>query len=472
MTSTFRRWINKALAAIPLAATTSAQPRGGRIVMPRAEDTMRDYPATGLTPRKLVAILRDADAGDLQAIMQLFEEMEEKDAHLYAVAATRRLALTGLPWEIVNAAELDSSIDRNIAEQTADHARQRLASIEGLQESLEHLSLAVGRNIAVAEIIWENRNGFVPAHVVPVDFGRITVDETDRIRIITREHPDEGIIPPPMKFMIHTPHARSGHPQRGGLLRATAMAFLAKSFALKDWMIFAEIFGMPVRIARYQPSATEEEKRELITMLESLGTNAAGIFSHAIDLQIVEANRGTTGPPYPPLVEFLNREISKAWLGQTLTTDTFGQRGSFAAGRVHEIVRQDILADDMRREALTVRRDLLAPITRLTFGPDAPVPLFRRITRKPLDLKSVAEIADMARNRLGMSVPRKWLYETLQIPLPQEGEDVLAPDDTRPKPKADNADHPQADATIESATNGAIGLTSRTTERPARSYDV
>ena len=71
-------------------------------------------------------------------------------------------------------------------------------------------------------------------------------------------------------------------------------------------MIFAEVFGMPVRIARYEPTATDDEKRELLHMLESLGSNAAGIFSRAVDLQIVEANRGTSGPPYERLVDFLD----------------------------------------------------------------------------------------------------------------------------------------------------------------------
>ena len=55
---------------------------------------------------------------------------------------------------------------------------------------------------------------------------------------------------------------------------------------------------MPVRIARYEPSATAEEKRELLEMLDSLGSNASGIFSRAVELQIVEANRGTLGPPW------------------------------------------------------------------------------------------------------------------------------------------------------------------------------
>ena len=38
--------------------------------------------------------------------------------------------------------------------------------------------------------------------------------------------------------------------------------------------------------------------------------------------------------PFEDLVDFLNREMSKAWLGQTLTTETPGLGGSFGATRV------------------------------------------------------------------------------------------------------------------------------------------
>src|SRR5262249_18272350 len=58
--------------------------------------------ADGLTPQRLTAVLRAADAGDLTEQMALFEQMEEKDPHLFSVANTRRLAVTGLPWRIVS----------------------------------------------------------------------------------------------------------------------------------------------------------------------------------------------------------------------------------------------------------------------------------------------------------------------------------------------------------------------------------
>jgi phage gp29-like protein len=297
-----------------------------------------------------------------------------------------------------------------------------------LDEILQHLSLALGRNIALAEIVWDEIGGVHRVvDVLPVDFTRIVFDDLDQPRILTQDEPFDGIELPTNKFIVHTPHSVSGHPTRGGLMRVSAFAFLAKNFAMKDWLIFAEVFGMPVRVARYEPSATPEEKRELLHMLQSLGTDASAIFSKAVELDFLEANRGTPSPPYESISEFMNREMSKAWLGQTLTTDVTGASGTFAAANVHNEVRHDLREDDIHKEGRTLRRDLLRPLCQLKFGLDVPVPFFRRKLNQPRDLRELADILSVAVNELSIRVPRLWAHDALGIPAPMEDQDVLAP---------------------------------------------
>ncbi len=52
-------------------------------------NSQSSYPSQGLTPERLAAIFREADAGDVRRQAELFEEMEEKDAHLGSVLQTR-----------------------------------------------------------------------------------------------------------------------------------------------------------------------------------------------------------------------------------------------------------------------------------------------------------------------------------------------------------------------------------------------
>lgn len=402
-------------------------PSPGQLVVREKDDRWRSYPADGLTPSKLSQIMREADDGDIETALELFGQMEEKDAHLFSVAQTRRLCLTGLEWEVVSAGDVHRVSDKAGADEAADYCRERFVELDGFEDMLRHLCLAIGRNIAAAEIVWEVVDGeHEVVDIVPVDFGRLTVDEYRRVRILTRDEPRDGILPPPNKFIIHTPQSASGHPMRGGLLRVSALAYLAKHFAMKDWMVFAEIFGMPIRIARYDSSATPADKRELLTMLRDLGTAAAGIFSKAVELEIKEVAQGPMGgPPYESICNFFNRELSKAWLGQTLTTDTAQLTGTHSAALIHENVRRDIQEDDVRSEGRTIRRDLLAPMVRVAFGESVPVPYFRRVFHTKRDPAQLAEVLATAVNELGVRVPTGWAHDALSIPRAGKEDSVL-----------------------------------------------
>mgnify|MGYP002622565368 CR=1 FL=1 len=419
------------------------RPHPGTIVGRRREDAWRDYPADGLTPQRLVSIIREADAGDPSAQFTLFEQMEEKDAHLFSVARTRRLAVTGLQWEIVSATQMPGwgaargvAASRAMADEAAAYCDRALRDLPGFEAALDHMSLAVGRNLALVELIWEaGASGLRLAALSPVPFGRIAFDDLGEIRLITESSQHEGIALPPDKFIVHAPHAASGHPLRGGLLRATALAYLGKHFAIKDWLIFAEVFGMPVRVARYAPNATPEEKREMLNMLSRLGADATGIFSKAVELQVIQSRTPGEVNLYENLCLYFDREISKAWLGQTLTTDTARMLASAGAAKVHDQVRRDLRDDDLRKEAETLRRDLLAPMVRMQFGPDAPVPHFRRILEQRFDPVQLGSTLDIAVNQLGAKVPARWAHAVLGIPEAVDGEEILrgAPQSAGPR---------------------------------------
>jgi phage gp29-like protein len=411
---------------IALGRTTAAvaTPNPGRIVRTGPQDTWRDYVSDGLTPGRLASILKAADAGDLQAALDLYEQMEEKDAHLFSVANTRRLAVTGLPWQVISAADVIDGIDRPLADEAAHYCREVLIGLEDFEEVLQHLSLALGRNVAAAELVWDLCSG---THrlvgLVPVPFARLSADDLGRVRIATGQDPLSPAGPlPANKFIVHMPQAMSGHPARGGLLRVTAMAFLGKHYVLKDWLIFSEVFGMPVRIARYEPQASASEKSELLEMLKNLGADAVGVFSKSVDLEIKETIKPAGSTPYETLCNFLNREISKAWLGQTLTTDTAGTTGTFSTASIHERVREDLRDDDIRKEGRTVRRHLLRPLVQLKFGSSAPVPFFRRSLEAPRDIQGLAQVLAVAINQLGLKVPARWAHDALGLPVSEAGE--------------------------------------------------
>ncbi len=53
--------------------------------------------------------------------------------------------------------------------------------------------------------------------------------------------------------MVHTPRSKSGSVWRNGLARLVAVMYMLKSFTVRDWWAFAEVFGIPVRVGKYDP---------------------------------------------------------------------------------------------------------------------------------------------------------------------------------------------------------------------------
>ena len=398
-----------------------------RVIRPWRDDSFHSYPSVGLTPSRALSFIQQADGGLPQMQFELFAEMLQKWPRLAAVENTRRLALTGLEWEIAPALSHGSrQAGAPSPESVVDFCRESLASLDRFRDVLDHMALAIGFGISVAELVWEDGRLI---DIVPVPHSRLVADANEpwRMRIRTEDDPSVGVAldEHPAKWIVHTPTRRPGRHFDGGVLRASVLLYVAQNLSFKDWLIYSQIAGMPVRVAQFEPGTPEADKRELLKMLEAMGTDAVAAFSKSIDLQFIDG-AGKGARPYEPLQDYCNTEITILWLGQSLTTDIRGE-GSRAAAEIHDRVREDLLVDDIADEAATIRRDVLRPIVQARFGDGAAAPVFRRSLVESVDTRVLAETLAVAVKDLGMSVPARWVHRALGIPEPAADEAVLNP---------------------------------------------
>lgn len=391
---------------------------------PLRADFNRQYPTIGLAPAQLRAILQGADAGQPRAQFELFAEMLQKWPRLAAVERTRRLALTGLDWDMAPDEDATPVRNRSLATAAADYCRTVLRQLTNLPAVLDHLATATGYGLALAELVWERGRLM---DIVPVPATRLLSDHAApwRLRVLTDEHPLDGVALDrhPSKWIVHQPQQMPGRRFDNGLLRVSALLFLAQNLSFKDWLIYSQIAGMPVRIAQFDQGTSEAEQQRLLQMLQALNSDAVAVVNKGVELKFVEAARGADRP-YAPLQEYCNTEVTILWLGQHLTTD-LRANGSRAAAEVHDRVREDLLAADLADEAATLRRDLLAPLVRARFGDGTPVPHFRRALVQTIDTRQLCETLATAVERLGLPVPQRWAYQALGIPAPQVGEATI-----------------------------------------------
>ncbi len=228
----------------------------------------------------------------------------------------------------------------------------------------------------------------------------------------------------PYKFVTHFAKAKAGLPIRGGLARAAGWAYLFKNYVLKDWVTFTEVFGQPLRVGKYHPGASEQDKHALLTAVSRIGTDAAAIMPESMVIEFIEAHQNGSAGLYQTFCEYLDAQVSKAVLGQTLTTEMPASRGSRAAAEVHEGVRRDILNADARRLAATLARDLVRPIVELNMGPQLRYPKIELGLPDDSDVKVFAEIVAMLADR-GLRVGQRTILDKLGIAEASEGEAVL-----------------------------------------------
>ena len=100
-------------------------------------------------------------------------------------------------------------------------------------------------------------------------------------------------------------------------------------------------------------------------------------------LEIQEANKSSSAAIYEQLIDKMNAEISKAILGQTLTTE-IGSTGSYAASNTHMGIRQDIIDSDKKLVEQTINQ-LIQWIYEINFS-NAEIPVFELYQEEDVDL--------------------------------------------------------------------------------------
>ncbi|MCY1390151.1 hypothetical protein D9M71_49640 [compost metagenome] len=376
--------------------------------------------AGGLTPERLAQLLQSAAEGDAQDYLTLAEEMEERDLHYASVLGTRKLALSGLNVRIEAPADDAEDVRR------ADELTELVNGPE-FGELLADLTDALGKGYSVAEIMWDREGKhWHPERFEHRDPRFFQYDrETGReLRLIDEADMMNGVALAPYKFIVHTPRIRTGLPIRGGLARLAAPAYMCKAWTWKDWMAFADVFGMPLRVGRYGPGASERDISTLLAAVANLGSDAAAVIPESMRIEFQQAVQvAGAGDFFRGLAEWWDKQISKGVIGQTMSSD---DGSSMAQAKVHEEVRLDLLQADAKALGNTLNRLFVRPYCDLNYGPGRAYPrLIIDVSEPENTALLVTALKELV--PLGLRVEQSVIRDKLNLPEPAEGAEILAP---------------------------------------------
>lgn len=386
----------------------------------------------GLTPGRLRRILADAEQGNIMEQHALFSDMEDRCEHLACEIGKRKRALLTLEWDILPGG--DDARARELARRT----RELVDMLPNVEDMIMDMADAIGHGFAALELEWGRADGrHVPRALTFRPQSWFQCLWTNRNELRLRDGSAEGAALWPCGWILHTHRSRSGWLPRTGLFRTVAWAYLIRAYALNATIAYTQIHGLPLRLGKYPPGSTREDKAALLHALRCLGQDAAGIIPAG--MEVLFQTPATAAQDIPgQLVTRCEQGMSKAILGGTLTSQADGRTSTNALGVIHNEVRHDLLAADAMQIASTLTAQLLAPLCLLNFGVNDPrlLPYWRFDTQPAADVSLYAEA--LPKLAPYMRISRRYVHERLKLPEAVNEEDVFrAEAETPQRPQGD-----------------------------------
>ncbi|WP_323780126.1 DUF935 domain-containing protein [Thalassovita sp.] len=411
------------------------------------------YPADGLDPLRLAAILREADMGDPVRYLELAETIEERDPHYLGVLGTRKRSVSQIDITVKPGG------DSEVEEKQAQAVRDWLDRDELTDELFDILD-AIGKGYSFTEIIWDTSEGqWLPNRLEYRDprwfrFARHDLATPMMLGETGQEEPLKAY-----KFIFAKMKAKSGLVARSGLARVAAWGWMFKAYTQRDWAIFTQTYGQPLRVGKYHQGASKQDRDTLFRAVANIAGDCAAIIPESMMIEFIQTgNIGAAHQLYLERSEWLDKQVSKAVLGQTSTTDAV--TGGLGSGKEHREVQEDIERADCKALQSILNRDLVRPWIDLEYGPQKTYP--RIIIGRPEeeDLKAFSDAIGPMIDR-GLKVKASEVHTKFGLSNPDDSDEILTPA-TKSAPQEQTsppgADVVAAQSAVKHPLNTLLGL--------------
>ncbi|MBS1506046.1 MAG: DUF935 family protein [Bacteroidetes bacterium] len=268
---------------------------------------------------------------------QLIDFYEEilKDTHLYAIVQNRKAKVLGTEWSLVS------------EDGVADLKAKRLLQHKWFDDFQNHTIDALFYGYSLIQLDDVNNDGEI--EVVHNIERRNVVPEYNSLRIRPTDY-NTGIDLSQLSdvILIDTKSL--------GIYELACVPVLYKRSAMAAWTEHSEIFSTNFMIAKVDVNDADAVQR-LKNDLQAAGRERIAILAHDESLELKEQSSSDTYRIYKELIETLNAEMSKLFVGQTMTSD---KGSSYAQANVHQMTAQEIAELDQKWVAAHIN-DMLIP---------------------------------------------------------------------------------------------------------------
>lgn len=441
---------------------TSGQPKNTTVNVSKKDYTYAPLRTAILpTPAQLRQAVIDVDR-DPRMMMDILRKLPEADPHIFSVGNTRQLAILGYDWRI------EPSDPDNEKEMKKCEEIMNLLERTNFDNFLTNLTNGIVYGHSVTNPIWtlDTKNRYYPKFdfLEGIHFGKrdgkvkMIVDKNDKDFFVTIGSNanitginDQNQIASALAgnlywidlnendliIVNYVPPILQGWKNNymGGLMRPGLYLTLLKYFTMLDWAKFNELFGMPVRVGKYDPVLTSKEGIEILkTAVQNIGTDAGAVIDKTMELEFLRAESGvgTGRATYEAFAEHVERKQSMVFIGQNLTAEQTGKFGSNALAQTQNLIRMDYMFADMQMITSLVQK-VVDKMYFFNYGnpPENFYPKFKFYTEEAKDLQQLSGVIDDL-SRAGLPISKQWAYKTFDIDQPEDEEDSFGGNNSYP----------------------------------------
>lgn len=373
--------------------------------IPKWRNALRS--AEGLNPRR-------------QLLYALYADVEI-DGHVESVVGKRLDAVTSANWQFVD--QDGAPVD----------AINELIDSVGFDELLQEIVKARFWGYSILEPkFWkgvddtsEMSAGLIPRNHYRVEAGVISYDGIGEAGINIRE----GIY---LKTVMEV-----GRIDDLGLYLKAAPYQILKRGGVGDWAAFIQTFGSPIIDAVWD-GVNEKDRQALVDATANMGPGGSIIRPAGTEVNFKENRAKDTGDAHGAFLAFLNKEISKALLGSTETTEASTSSG-YAQSKTHQ--EEDDAKHD--NDIAYVRKVLNSRFVRVLQAHGFDTVGGRFIVQgesQELSKKESFDIHLRLVQELGLPVDDDFFYETYGLPKPENYDQLKKQKQEAKQPPADPAD--------------------------------
>lgn len=354
-----------------------------------------------------------------------------RDPQIYACFMIRSLATASLPTAII------ARNDTQEAKMYQTRVEKIFNNIPNFPRVTKNMLTAVPQGLSIQEVLWtiDENLWTVPHNLFPVHKDRFVADLDGNLALRSPLDMFWGEAVPPRTFIPHTfdqlPGSFMDPEEEGRIIFGLGLhdvlypTWFAKQIILRMDLRYLERFGNPTRIGKY-PRKNNESREALRQLIDDLSHEQIALFpsDEGYELEHYEA-AGGGHRGFQDLIDYFDRQFSKAYLGSTLLLD-IGDVGSYSLGRIHERTTFGRVAEyDHAAIASTFNTYLIPWLFELNNWPKAFMPSFAFTMKESQDIAEVIEALRVLQT-MGYSVSAEMVSEQTGFRKPREGETILS----------------------------------------------